>query len=124
MYFECAGVPDVCGALTTAFEKALEREGVPYAARPDGAEILVNARATLLETRDDQQFGTNFTVQTFSLELRAESSRDGTAIGMPAPKTFSFDRRFGRERAAEQGRVMAGEALERIQKFWTARIGG
>jgi hypothetical protein len=110
--------------ITTAFEQALERADLPRAARPDGAELIVSARATLLDTRDDQQFGTNFTVQTFSLELQAESGRDGTPISMPAQKAFSFDRRFGRERAAEQGRVMASEALERLQKFWTKRLGG
>ena len=124
VYFECTGAPDVCGALTTAFAQALEREGLPRAARPDGAEIVVNARATVLDTREDQQYGTNFSVQTFSLELQGESTRDGMAVNMPAAKTFSFDRRFGRERAAEQGRLLAGEALDRIQKFWAKRLGG
>ena len=124
VYFECTGAPDVCGAFTTAFEQALERDGLPRAARPDRAEIIVNARATVLETHEDQQYGTNFTVQTFSLELQGESTRDGMAVSMPAAKTFSFDRRVGRERAAEQGRLVAGEALDRIQKFWTKRLGG
>jgi eukaryotic-like serine/threonine-protein kinase len=124
IYFECTGASDVCGALTTAFEQALEREGLPHAARPDGAEILVNASATLVDTHYDQQYGTSFVVQTFSLELRAEAIRDGSAVSMPAAKTFSFDRRVGGERAAEQGRLMAGEALARIQKFWTKRVGG
>jgi hypothetical protein len=124
VYFECTGAPDVCSAFTTAFEQALERDGLPRAARPDGAEILVNARATVLDTREDQQYGTSFTVQTFSLELQGESARDGMAVSMPAAKTFSFDRRFGRERAAEQGRLMASEVLDRIQKFWAKRLGG
>jgi hypothetical protein len=124
VYFECTGAPDVCGAFTTAFEQALERDGLPRAARPDAAEILVNARATVLETHEDQQYGTNFSVQTFSLELQGESARDGMAVNMPAAKTFSFDRRFGRERAAEQGRLLAGEALDRIQTFWAKRLGG
>ncbi len=124
IYFECTGAADVCGALTTAFEQALEREGLPRAARPDGAEILVNANATLLDTHQDQQYGTSFVVQTFSLELRAEASRDGSAVSMPAARTFSFDRRFGGERAAEQGRLMSGAALERIQTFWATRVGG
>jgi hypothetical protein len=123
VYFECGGPADVCGAFTTAFEQALERADLPRAARPDGAELIVSARAMLLDTREEQQFGTSFTVQTFSLELQAESGRDGTQISMPAQKTFSFDRRFGRERAAEQGRVMANEALDRLQKFWTKRLG-
>jgi hypothetical protein len=114
----------VCGALTTAFEQALEREGLPRAARPDGAEILVNASATLLDTHQDQQYGTSFVVQTFSLELRAEAVRDGSAVSMPAARTFSFDRRFGGERAAEQGRLMAAAAVERIQTFWAKRVGG
>jgi hypothetical protein len=113
----------VCGALSTAFENVLEREGLPHAARPDHAEVVVSARATLLETSPNEQFGTSFTVQTFILELQGESTRDGMAISMPAAKSFSFDRRFGRERAAEQGRLMADEAVDRIQKFWTKRIG-
>jgi serine/threonine protein kinase len=124
IYFECTGAADVCGAVTTAFEQALEREGLPRAPRPDGAEILVNASATLLDTHQDQQYGTSFVVQTFSLELRAEAARDGSAVSMPAARTFSFDRRFGGERAAEQGRLMAGAALERIQTFWAKRVGG
>jgi len=85
---------------------------------------VVSARATLLETSQDEQFGTSFAVQTFSLQVQGESTRDGTPISMPPAKTFSFDRRFGRERAAEQGRLMADDAVERIQKFWTTRIGG
>jgi hypothetical protein len=124
IYFECTGASDVCGALTTAFEQALEREGLPRAARPDGAEILVNASATLLDTHQDQQYGTSFVVQTFSLELRAEAVRDASAVSMPAARTFSFDRRFGGERAAEQGRLMAAAAVERIQTFWAKRVGG
>ena len=124
IYLECTGASDVCGALTTAFEQAFEREGLPRAARPDGAEILVNASATLLDTHQDQQYGTSFVVQTFSLELRAEAVRDGSAVSMPAARTFSFDRRFGGERAAEQGRLMAAAAVERIQTFWARRVGG
>jgi len=124
VYFECTGEPDVCGALSAAFEKALERDGLPHAARPDRAEVVVSARATLLETSQNEQFGTSFAVQTFSLELLGESARDGIPISMPPAKTFSFDRRFGRERATEQGRVMADEAVERVQKFWTKRVGG
>ena len=124
IYLECTGASDVCGALTTAFEQALEREGLSRAARPDGAEILVNASATLLDTHQDQQYGTSFVVQTFSLELRAEAVRDGSAVSMPAARTFSFDRRFGVERAAEQARLMAGAAVERIQTFWAKRVGG
>jgi serine/threonine protein kinase len=124
IYFECTGASDVCGALTTAFEQALEREGLRRAARPDGAEILVNASATLLDTHQDQQYGTSFVVQTFSLELRAEAVRDGSAVSMPAARTFSFDRRFGGERAAEQGRLIAAAAVDRIQTFWAKRVGG
>jgi eukaryotic-like serine/threonine-protein kinase len=124
VYFECTGEPDVCGALGAAFERALEREGLPHVARPDRAEVVVSARATLLETTQNEQFGTSFAVQTFSLDLQGESTRDGVPIGMPAAKTFSFDRRFGQERAAEQGRLMADDAIERVQKFWAKRIGG
>jgi tRNA A-37 threonylcarbamoyl transferase component Bud32 len=124
VYFECTGEPDVCGALSGAFERALERDGLPHAANPDRAEVVVSARATLLETSQNEQFGTSFAVQTFSLQVQGESTRDGTPISMPPARTFSFDRRFGRERAAEQGRLMADEAVERIQKFWTKRIGG
>jgi eukaryotic-like serine/threonine-protein kinase len=124
IYFECTGASDVCGALTTAFEQAFEREGLPRAARPDAAEILVNASATLLGTHQDEQYGTIFVVQTFSLELRAEAVREGSAVTMPAARTFSFDRRFGGERAAEQGRLMAAAAVERIQTFWARRVGG
>ena len=124
IYFECTGPADVCGAVTTAFEQALEREGLPRAARPDGAEILVHTSATLLDTNQEQQYGTSFVVQTFSLELRAEATRDGAAVSMPAAKTFSLDRRFGGERAAEQGRLVAGEALDRIRTFWTKRLAG
>jgi serine/threonine-protein kinase len=123
IYVECTGIADVCGAMTTAFEQSLEREGLPRAARPDGAHILVNASVTLVDTRQEQQFGTNFVVQTFSLELRAEATHDGSPVSMPAGKTFSFDRRFGAARAAEQARVMAREAIERIQKFWKKRLG-
>jgi hypothetical protein len=56
--------------------------------------------------------------------LRAETTRDGSPVSMPSARTFSFDRRFGGERAAEQGRLMAREALDRIQKFWMKRAGG
>jgi eukaryotic-like serine/threonine-protein kinase len=123
VFVECTGAAEICGAVRTAFDQALERQKMPSVRRADRADVVVVATASLLDTRHEQQFGTSFAVQTFGLEVSAESAEGLEAIGMPPSRTFSYDPRFGRERANENARVMAGEAADRIQTFWRAKRG-
>jgi eukaryotic-like serine/threonine-protein kinase len=123
VFVECTGAAEICGAVRTAFDQALERQKMPSVRRADRADIVVVATASLLDTRHEQQFGTSFAVQTFGLEVSAEAADGLEAIGMPPSRTFSYDPRFGRERATENARLVAGDAADRIQKFWRAKRG-
>jgi hypothetical protein len=123
VFVECTGAAEICGAVRTAFDQALERQKMPSVRRADRADVVVVATASLLDTRHEQQFGTSFAVQTFGLEVSAEAADGLEAIGMPPSRTFSYDPRFGRERANENARLVAGDAADRIQTFWRAKRG-
>ena len=122
VFFRCSGVPEVCGALRAAFDQALEKGSLPSVRNPARAEIVIDAEVSVVEEHIDQQFGTTFVVRTYSVTLRGEGLRSGETVPMPAPSSFSFDARFGRDRLAENAYVLAGSAVEKVRAFWKKRI--
>ena len=121
VFLQCTGAPDVCAALRASVERALERSGVPCVRAAARADLVVTATVTQLEQRVEQQFGTTFAVRTFSVDMSAEATRSGDAVPMPAPRTFSFDARVGRERLEENARVMGDEVADKVTAFLKKR---
>lgn len=85
------------------------------------AAIVVDAKATEVDARADQMFGTVFVVRTYSVELDGTQGRD-TSVPMPAPTTFSFDARVGQEKLDQQARLIAASAVEKVRAFWKKRL--
>jgi serine/threonine-protein kinase len=116
VYFRCAGATEICSPLRVEVQAALERAHMPIAANAGRAQVAVSATVETLEQRVTQQFGATFATRTYSIGLDGES--DGLAVAMPAPRTVSFDAQFGRERATEAARLVADDAVTKVQEFW------
>ena len=117
VFFQCAGAQDVCSALRTAVDEALDRAGMPSVRNPGRADATVSARVAGVDGAATQQFGTTFTVRTYSIELSAEAVRTSEAISMPAATTVSYDPTYGRERVAEKSRLVASDLIDKLQAF-------
>ncbi len=121
VFHRCAGAAEVCAALRAALDQALERESLPGVRDPDRAEILIEANVSVVEDRVDRQFGTTFAVRTYSVDLAGEARRSRESVPMPAPRSFSFDARFGRDRLAENAHLIAESAVEKVRAFLKKR---
>jgi hypothetical protein len=117
VFFRCSGATEICSPLRVEVQAALERAHMPLATNAGRAQVSMSANVETLEQRVTQQFGTTFATRTYSIELSAES--DGLAVAMPAPRTVSFDAQFGRERANEAARLVADDAVTKVQEFWS-----
>jgi serine/threonine protein kinase len=121
--FECTGPSEVCGPLRQAILQNAEREGFVMTRGSNKAvEFVVTAEVAIVDERQQTQFGTNFVVRTYSIDISAESTRFDQDVPMPATKTFTADTGVGRERLAENARVAAADAIERVQQFWKKRV--
>jgi serine/threonine protein kinase len=124
MSFECTGPSEVCGPLRQAIQETAEREGfVMTRASNKAVEFVVTAQVAIVDESQQQQFGTTFFVRTYSIDISAESIRFNQDVPMAASKTFTADARAGRERLAENARLAAADAIERVQQFWKKRVG-
>jgi serine/threonine protein kinase len=117
VYFDCVGAREVCGALRSAVDEALEKAGLRSVHNAQRAEIGVTASVNRVGPQAAQQFGTTFAVQTYSIDLAAEATRTSEAVSMPPSTTLSYDPQFGSERAMEKSRLVAGEIVEKVQSF-------
>lgn len=99
---------------------SLERNNLPAVRDAGRALILLSATVEVLQEGVNRDFGTTFATRTYSVEVTGES-KDGRAISMPGPRTFSFDAQFGRERLEENSRLIARDVVERIREFWKKR---
>ncbi len=120
--FECTGPNEVCSPLRQAIQEIAEREGLVMTRSSNKTvEIVLTAEAAIADERQQRSFGTNFSVRTYSIDISAESTRFNQDVPMPASKTFTADAGVGRERIAENARVVAADAIERVQQFWKKR---
>jgi eukaryotic-like serine/threonine-protein kinase len=117
VFVECRGPGEVCGAVRAAFDQTLQRERLAIARTADRADIVLVATVTLVDERRDQQFGQTMAVRTYSMEVLGDAPRMERVVPMPAPRTFSFDQRVGAERANENARAMAIDAVRHIRDF-------
>jgi hypothetical protein len=119
--FQCSGAPEICPALRSAVDQALSKDSLPNVRDAARAEIVINARVTLVDQRSQEQFGTTFVVKTYAIELDGEARASSEAVPMPAQSTLSFDARVGRERLDEHARVVAAGMVEKIRQYWKKR---
>ena len=117
----CEGAPEVCGAVRDAFGPALDRERMPITSSAPRADVYIIVNATALEGRVEQQFGTTFAVRTYAITVELEAPKMESAPTAPQSRTFSADLSVGRERVAEQARLVAMDTVQRIREFWTRR---
>jgi serine/threonine-protein kinase len=119
--FRCSGAPEICGSVRSHVDQALERGHLPSVGTADRAAIIVNANASIVQERVSHDFGTPLAARTYSVDLSADS-REGDVVPMPAPRTFSFDATFGRDRLDENARLIADDVVERVRAFWKKRL--
>jgi len=81
------------------------------------ADIGVEARVTSLGENVARSFETALAVQTYSIDLTAETTGTAEVVSMPPSTTVSYDPRFGSERVVEKARLVAGEVVDRVQAF-------
>jgi len=119
VFFQCAGVPEVCSALRAAVDDELQKARFANLRNAGKADVALNARVTTVQGRaaPDQQFA----VRTYSIEISGEAVQSSEAVAMPAPTTLSYDPSFGSERVAEKARLVAGEVAEKLQGFVAGR---
>lgn len=120
--FECSGPGEVCGPLRSAIQEVAEREGLTITRGSKGSEIVLTAEVSIVDRRAENQFGTTLVVTTYSVDVSGESPQFDQLVPMPPSKTFSADARFGGERLAENARLVAADAIERVQQFWKKRV--
>jgi serine/threonine-protein kinase len=118
VFVRCSGAPEICSAARTTFAQALQRDGMTTSSSPASADVVVEATATIVDERSEEQFGTTFVVRTYSLAVDANATRFRESIPMPEPRTFSFDARYGPQRATENTRVVANSAIESVREYW------
>jgi predicted Ser/Thr protein kinase len=117
VFFQCAGVSEVCSPLRAAVDEALEKGGLSSVRNPARANITVLTRVEILQERVDRQFQTTFAVRNYSIEVSAETTSTSETVTMPPTTTLSFDPQFGSERSTEKARLIAGDVVDRIKAF-------
>ena len=117
VFFQCAGDQSVCGTLRSTMLASLEKGNMPFARDPARAHVLLSASVEVMQDRANRDFGTTFATRTYSVEVSGET-KDGKPISMPAPKTFSFDAQFGRERLDENARVIVSDVVDKVRAYW------
>jgi serine/threonine-protein kinase len=121
VYLQCVGAAEVCGTVRTTVEQALQKAGLSSVRNPERAEIVMKATVSVVDERVDRQFGTTFAVRTYSIDMDAEAVRTSEGVPMPAPRTFSFDSQFGKERLQENARLIADDAVDQVRAYWKKR---
>jgi hypothetical protein len=124
VYFHCAGAPEICSALRTAVDEALDSGGLSAVRSAARADIDVAATVEGVQQNVSQQFGTTFAVRTYAIDVSAETTRTSEAVSMPPASNLSFDPQFGSARIAERARLVAADIVERVKAFAKKKRGG
>lgn len=117
IFFRCEGVPAVCNALRASLFEALQKHNLPPVRDESRAAIILTGNVDIVQERVSRDFGTAMQTRTYTVDVSGEA-KDGTPISMPAPRTFSFDAQYGRERLDENVRLIAADVVEKIRAYW------
>lgn len=102
--------------MRTAFSDAATRDGMTLASSQSRADVVLSVEVEILEERMNRSFGTPLVTRTYSAQVDGEAA--GAVVPMPAGRTFSFDATVGRERAAENARLLAADTIVKVRTFW------
>lgn len=117
VFFRCEGYPAVCNALRASLLDAFQKHNIQSVRDQGRAAIVLAGNVEVVQEKISRDFGQAMQTRTYTVDVSGET-RDGTPISMPAPRTFSFDAQFGRERLDENARLIAGDVVEKIRAFW------
>lgn len=115
--FRCAGAGDVCNAIRSALDDALQKAGLRSVRDPSRADVAIEANVAPVENRVSNDFGTTFAVRTYSIDVSGEATKLGDAVSMPSSTTLSYDPKFGAERVNEKARLVADGIVEKVKAF-------
>jgi len=115
--FRCSGAGDVCSAIRSAVDDALQKAGMRSIRDAARADVAVEANVTPVENRVSNDFGTTFAVRTFSIDVSGEAPKLGDNVAMPSSTTLSYDPKFGSERVTEKARLVADGIVEKVKAF-------
>jgi serine/threonine-protein kinase len=124
VYFRCSGPSEICSALRTAVDEALDSAGLSAVRQPPRADIEVAATVEGVQETVSRQFQTTFAVRTYSIDVIGETTRTGEAVPMPPPSNLSFDPQFGAARVQERARLVAADIVDRVKAFAARKRGG
>lgn len=102
--------------MRSAFSDAATRDQMTLAGSSARADVVLSVGVEILEERATRNFGTTFVTRSYSAQVEADAR--GTSVPMPEGRTFSFDATVGRERAAENARVLASDAIDKVREYW------
>jgi hypothetical protein len=115
--FQCSGAPEICSPLRSAMDDALEKAGLSSVRNAARADVSVTAAANIVGGQQSRQFGTNFLVNNYSIEVSGEATRSGESVPMPAARSVSFDTNVGAQRATETARLVASDVVDKIKAY-------
>jgi hypothetical protein len=107
---------EICSAVRSAMADALRRQHMPMATARSRADVALAVDVEVIDERIERSFGTTFATRTYAVDVAGESL--GVVVAMPPARTFSFDAQVGRERANENARLIAADAVDRVRDFW------
>ena len=116
MFVQCSGPPEVCGPMRTAFTNAASQDHMTVVNAAGRADVVLAVSVEIVDERATQSFGTTFLTRSYSAQV--EGDAHGSAVPMPPGRNFSFDARVGSERAAENSRLLASDAVDKVREFW------
>jgi len=115
--FQCSGAPEICSPLRSAMDDALEKAGLSSVRNAARADVSVIAAANIVGGQQSRQFGTNFLVNNYSIDVSGEATRSGESVPMPAARSVSFDTNVGAQRATETARLVASDVVDKIKAY-------
>jgi serine/threonine-protein kinase len=124
VYFHCSGPSEICSALRTAVDEAMENGGLSAVRQAARADVDVAATVEGVQETVTNQFQTTFAVRTYAIDVIAETTRTSEAVSMPPPSNLSFDPQFGSARIAERARLVAADIVDRVKTFAKKKRGG
>jgi len=117
VFLRCEGFPAICNALRASLLEQFQKHNIQPVREPNRAAIVLTGNVEVVQERVSREFGQPMQTRTYTVDVSGET-RDGNPVSMPAPRTFSFDAQFGRERLDENARVIASDVTDKIRAFW------
>jgi hypothetical protein len=119
VFIACNGPQEICSPVRSAIADALGKDHMQLVSGRSRADVTLAVDVEVVEQRVQQSFGTTFAPRTYSVDVSGESH--GFVVSMKPGRTFSFDAQVGRQRANENARLIASDAVDSVRNFWNKR---